>query len=61
MYKNWAHSIYHITGKYNTKENGDTSYYSSCLYGLQNYEKKSELGISDIKKKDMSIVKKYKI
>ncbi len=61
MYKNWAHSIYHITGKYNTKENGDTSCYSSCLYGLQNYEKKSELGISDIKKKDMPIVKKYKI
>ena len=61
MYKNWAHSIYHITGKYNTKENGDTSNCSSCLYGLQNYEKKSELGISDIKKKDMPIVKKYKI
>ncbi len=20
MYKNWAHSIYHITGKYNTME-----------------------------------------
>ena len=39
MYKNWAHSIYHITGKYNTKENGDTSYCSSCLYALQNYEK----------------------
>ena len=61
MYKNWAHSIYHITGKYNTKENEDTSYCSSCLYGVQNYEKKSELGISDIKKKDMPIVKKYKI
>ena len=61
MYKNWAHSIYHITGKYNTMENGDTSYYYFCLYGLQNYEKKSELGISDIKKKDMPIVKKYKI
>ncbi len=61
MYKNWAHSIYHITGKYNTKENEDTSYCSSCLYGLQNYEKKSEQGISDIKKKDMPIVKKYKI
>ena len=61
MYKNWAHSIYHITGKYNTKENEDTSYCSCCLYGLQNYEKKSELGISDIKKKDMPIVKKYKI
>lgn len=61
MYKNWAHSIYHITGKSNTKQNEDTSYCSSCLYGLQNYEKKSELGISDIKKKDMPIVKKYKI
>lgn len=61
MYKNWAHSIYHITGKYNTKENGDTSSYYYSLYELQNYEKKSELGISDIKKKDMPIVKKYKI
>ena len=61
MYKNWAHSIYHITGKYNTMENGDTSSYYYSLYGLQNYEKKSELGISDIKKKDMPIVKKYKI
>lgn len=61
MYENWAHSIYHITGKYNTKENRDTSSYYYCLYGLQNYEKKSELGISDIKKKDMPIVKKYKI
>ena len=61
MYKNWAHSIYHITGKSNTKENGDTSSYYYSLYGLQNYEKKSELGISDIKKKDMPIVKKYKI
>ena len=61
MYKNWAHIIYHITGKSNTKQNGDTSYCYYCLYGLQNYEKKSELGISDIKKKDMPIVKKYKI
>lgn len=61
MYKNWAHIIYHITGKSNTKQNGDTSYCYSCLYGLQNYEKKSELGISNIKKKDMPIVKKYKI
>ena len=61
MYKNWAHIIYHITGKSNAKQNGDTSYCYSCLYGLQNYEKKSELGISNIKKKDMPIVKKYKI
>ena len=61
MYKNWAHSIYHITGKYNTKENGDTSSFYYSLYGLKKKKKKSELGISDIKKKDMRIVKKYKI
>ncbi len=44
MYENWAHSIYHITGKYNTKENGDTSYYFFLPVRVAKLRKKIRTG-----------------